>query len=119
MADPVPPVSPFSTPTITHIFFNADGTLASGKVEFTLGKRITNSGASILPGSVTVALDETGSISVKLTSNLDDGTLPSDTNWRVDFQIMGAELDTEYIQVPSGAGPFDLASLFIDVAGTA
>lgn len=103
----------FTYPTITHHFVNADGTAASGKVEFSLSKRIANSGVSICPGVVPVAmpLDGAGAISGTLASNIDTSTDPQDSLWRVDLHILGAGDESFWIQVPTGTGPFDLLSL--------
>ena len=101
----------FTTASVTHIFTNADTTPASGQVEFTLTKRIANGGTSIAPNSIVYALNSSGALNALLTSNVDAGTVPTDSQWRVDIRILGTEIETDYITVPSGGGSVDLASL--------
>ncbi|HEY1690066.1 MAG TPA: hypothetical protein VGF95_14520 [Solirubrobacteraceae bacterium] len=102
----------FSERVVTHTFQNADGTSASGSVEFTLTKRMTNGATTIVPASITAALDSEGKLSQGLTANDDAGTLPADSQWRTDFRIQGAtETETFYIVVPSGSGTIDLGAL--------
>jgi hypothetical protein len=101
----------FSAASVTHSFENADGTPASGVIEFSLTARIANNGISIAPNSVTYALDSSGNLNALLTSNVDAATVPQTTQWRVDFRILGAPLETDFIIVPSGGGSVDLGSL--------
>lgn len=101
----------FSTCLITHTFENADGTPASGTIEFTLSKRITNGTTTLVPASVTANLNSQGQLSQALTSNVDQGTVPTDSQWRVDFRILGASPETFFIVVPTGGGSADLGSL--------
>ena len=101
----------FSTRTVTHLFQNADGTAASGRLVFTLTGRMTNGTTTIVPAEVSANLDNTGAISVSLTANNDTATVPTDTQWRVDFRILGADPETFYIIVPTGTGSVDLGSL--------
>ena len=101
----------FSAASVTHTFLNADGTAASGVVECTLTKRIANSGTSIAPNSVTYALSSSGTLTAVLTSNVDAATVPTDSQWRVDIRILGTEIETDYIIVPTGGGSVDLGSL--------
>lgn len=104
----------FSQRTITHSFENADGTPASGNVTFTLLNRMTNGAITIIPAEITTPLDGSGNISQALTSNQDQGTLPQDVQWRVDFRITAAGspvTESFYITVPPGPGSTDLGSL--------
>lgn len=101
----------FTTATVTHTFQNADNTPASGAIEFTLTKRITNGSTTLIPSSITASLSSTGVLSQALTSNADTGTLPTDSQWRVDFRVLGAEQETFYITVPAGGGTIDLGTL--------
>jgi hypothetical protein len=101
----------FTQSTITHTFTNADGTPASGSIEFTLTKMMTNGVNSIVPASITANLDASGDLSQALTSNGDTGTSPTDAQWRVDIRILGAQNVTEFIVVPTGGGSIDLATL--------
>lgn len=101
----------FTAASVTHVFDNADGTPASGQVEFTLTKRIANGGTSIAPNSIVYALNSSGSLNAVLTSNVDAATVPTDSQWRVDIRILGTEIETDFIIVPSGGGSVDLASL--------
>jgi hypothetical protein len=101
----------FTQATITHKFTNANQTPASGAIEFTLTKRMSQSGQTITPGSVAATLDMSGNLSQALTANNDPGTIPGDAQWRVDFRILGAEQDSYYITVPTGGGTIDLYTL--------
>ena len=94
----------FTEATITHTFKNADGTASSGQIQFTLTKRITNGNETITPSTITANLDASGKLSVVLKSNVDTGTLPEDSEWRMDWRILGAEPETFTIVVPSGGG---------------
>ncbi len=101
----------FSARTITHSFVNADGTPASGSVEFTLSERMTNGSTTMVPASITTNLDNSGNLSQSITCTDDEDTTPSDAKWRVDFRILGADPETFVIVVPSGEGSVDLGSL--------
>lgn len=101
----------FTYSVISHSFDNADGTPASGSVEFTLTTRMTQPTDTIMPGSVTCTLDADGAFSQTLASNLDSGTVPQDAQWRVDIRIAGSEAETFWIVVPSGGEPYDLGAL--------
>ena len=103
----------FTTRTITHTFEAADGSGASGTITFALTKRMTNGTTTIVPSEITATLTN-GALSQALTSNQDSGTVPQDSQWRVDFRIStnGAPLtETYYITVPPGPGSTDLGSL--------
>jgi hypothetical protein len=105
-------VSGFTQSTITHKWLNADLTAASGTVQFTLTKRMTNTGVSIAPSSSVIAtLDGTGSISQSVTANTDAATVPADAQWRVDVRVAGAEEEPYTITVPPGPGTVDLGTL--------
>ena len=101
----------FTSASVTHTFENADGTPASGTIEFSLTKRIANSGTSIAPNSFSYSLNSSGQLNAVLTSNLDAATVPQDSQWRVDFRVLGTSLETDFIIVPSGGGTFDLGAL--------
>lgn len=93
----------FTQPTISHTFQNADGTAASGSIEFTLGGRMQNGTISLVPSSITSNLNGSGALSQALYSNLDPSTLPAYPNnvqWRVDIRILGADTETYFISVP-------------------
>ena len=47
----------------------------------------------------------------KRAANNDPETTPADSQWRVDFRILGAPAETFYIIVPTGGGTVDLGSL--------
>lgn len=104
-------MSGFSQATITHTFTNANQTPASGSVEFTLTKRMSQPGQTITPGSITATLDAEGNLSQALTANTDPGTIPQDAQWKVGLYILGAEEETYFITVPTGGGTIDLMSL--------
>jgi hypothetical protein len=104
----------FSAATVTHSFENADATAASGSVQFTLTGAMTNGTTTIVPASVTANLNNSGVLSQSLTSNVDTGTVPaapSNTQWRVDLRILGAQEESFFIVVPTGGGTVDLFSL--------
>lgn len=101
----------FSKATIVHRFENADGTAASGSITFQLSKRITNGNITLVPASITANLNGSGELSQELTSNVDTGTNPTDSQWRMDWRILGAQEETFYIIVPTGGGTVELAKL--------
>lgn len=96
---------------ITHSFKNSDLTPASGSITFALTKRITNGTETIVPSEITSPLSATGELSQELTANTDAETVPGDSEWRVDFRIIGASQETFFIVVPPGPGSTDLGSL--------
>lgn len=101
----------FSTATITHTYENADGTPASGQVKFTLTRAITNGSITIVPASITAALSSSGVLSQALTANNDSGTFPTDSQWQVYVEILGAKVEEYTILVPTGGGSIDLGTL--------
>jgi hypothetical protein len=103
----------FSEALIVHKFRNADGTPASGAVQFTLEKRITQAatGETIVPSAITSNLNDSGELSQKLLSTEDAGTIPTDSRWRVDLRLLGDQEDTWFIKVPTGGGTINLATL--------
>lgn len=105
-------MSGFTTATITHTFKNPDGTPASGAITFQLTKRMSQSGTTITPGEITATLDSSGDLSQSLTSNVDAGTIPQDSEWLCTFRIQGDAPDGPYaLTVPSGGGTVDLYTL--------
>lgn len=101
----------FTTREITHTFTNADGTPASGVVNFWLTQRMTNDGSSLVPSEITASLDASGHLDQEVTCNNDADTKPVGATWRVDMRILGSEMETYFISVPSGVGTVDLGSL--------
>lgn len=107
----------FTTQTITHTFTNCDGTPASGSVTFRLTKRMTNSGSTIGPGTVTGTLNGTGQLSVSLFANDDTATFPADAQWMVNIRILGWDAEQYAVTVPhSASSPIDLGTLLPSVA---
>jgi hypothetical protein len=101
----------FTQATITHTFFAADGSQASGAVTFELTKRITNGTSTYAPGEVTSNLTS-GALSQALTSNVDSGTVPQDSQWLVTIRLAGLGADGPYpITVPTGGVTVDLGTL--------
>lgn len=100
----------FTSCSLTHSFTNPDGTPASGTVELTLSKRMTNGTNTIVPGSVTATLNGSGDVAVSVASNKDPATLPTDAQWRCDLRIAGAEPQSYWLTVPA-QGSADLMSL--------
>jgi len=101
----------FTKRTITHTFENADGTPSSGRITFTLTKRMTNGNKTITPSAIAVSLPTSGQLSVELFANNDSGTLPEDAQWKMELHILGADPEEFFITVPSGAGTVELATL--------
>ena len=101
----------FTTRTITHTFLEASGAAASGSVELTLSKRITQNGKSIVPSVIVATLNSSGELSQALTSNEDAETVPKDSRWRVDFRLTGDTQESYFIKVPTGPGTTDLGTL--------
>jgi hypothetical protein len=93
-------MSGFTTPAIGHVFLNADGTYASGAVEFSLLARITNGATSIVPSSLTANLSTAGTFSQAVTSTLDPGTFPTNVQWRIDMRILGASAESWVTSIP-------------------
>jgi hypothetical protein len=61
----------FTQATITHVFENADGTFASGAIQFTLTDLMTNGTTTLAPSEITANLSGVGVLSQALTSNVD------------------------------------------------
>jgi hypothetical protein len=80
-------------------------------VEFTLTEHITNGATSIVPNNVFATLNSSGQITQPLTANNDAGTVPVDSQWRVDIRIQGITPVTYYIVIPTGGGSYDLGTL--------
>lgn len=104
----------FSSRTVTHTFTNIDGTPGSGTVVFTLLKQMTNSGTTMVPGSVSASIQSNGSLSQALVPNDDQSTYPEDAEYRIDIrlQAQGATEVSFVAQIPAGSGNLDLGSLF-------
>jgi hypothetical protein len=101
----------FSKAKILHQFTNADGTPASGNVEFSLTKRMSNGNETITPSTVVANLSSTGELSVELFANTDPGTSPQDSQWRMTWRIIGSEPEEFTITVPTGGGTVQLSTL--------
>lgn len=98
--------------TITHAFTNPDQTPASGSVVFSLTKRITNGTQSVVPGvTVTASLNAQGQLSQVLYANTDTGTIPQDSQWRVDIRVGNEDDGPYFITVPATPSTQDLGSL--------
>lgn len=95
----------FSTPTITHSFLSSPTGTAAGVIEFSLLDEMTNGTVTLLPPAIVKApLDANGALSQGITANTDPGTEPTSpwyANWRVDFQITGAQAQSYVITVPA------------------
>ena len=104
----------FTQATITHTFLNADDSVATGKLTFTLDDQMTNGTSTVMPTRFEVTLNGSGAFSQLLYSNVDPGTTPPppwQTRWRVDFHITGASQRTYWIEIPTGGGTIDLFTL--------
>lgn len=103
----------FSYSTVEHTFLNADGTPASGTLEFTLEQTLTNGNVTMCAGThVTAQLDASGNLSQSLVSTQDPDTYSQGlAQWRSDERINGAPIRTTYLQVPSGGMSVDYGAL--------
>lgn len=101
----------FSKAKITHTFENADGTPSSGRITFTLTKRMTNGNQTITPSAVAINLPANGQLSVELPANNDPGTLPEDAQWKMEWHILGSDPEEFFITVPTGGGTVELSKL--------
>jgi hypothetical protein len=103
----------FSTATLTHSFVNADGSPASGLVEFTLQQTMTNGSVTMAASThVTAALDASGNMSQTLTSTQDPGTFSQGLAvWRADERVAGAPVRSSSFAVPSGGVSVDYGTL--------
>lgn len=103
----------FTHSTITHIFENADGTPASGVVEFTLERTMTNGGVTMVAAThVAANLDASGNLNQVLTSTLDPDTFCQGLAlWRADERIAGAPSRTHTFPVASGGQSLDYGAL--------
>ena len=97
--------------SISHTFTNADGTAASGVVEATLTELITNGSTSIAPNNIVTQLTSSGVWNQTLSSNIDSGTVPQDSQWQIDIRLQGCSPKSYYITVPASVGPYDLGTL--------
>lgn len=103
--------------TITHTFTNADGSPASGSVDFKLTKRMTNGTQTYGPGTITAQLNNSGVLTQSLLANNDIATFPADSQWLVILRILGWDIEEFAITVPAtGSGSIDLGSLLPSVA---
>jgi hypothetical protein len=103
----------FSFATLTHSFVNADGSPASGSVEFTLQQTMTNGSVTMVASThITAALDASGNMSQVLTSTLDPGTFCQGLAvWRADERVAGAPVRSLSFAVPSGGVSVDYGAL--------
>lgn len=101
----------FTRAKVTHSFENADSTPSSGRITFTLTKRVTNGNQTITPSSVAVNLPANGQLSVELVANNDAGTLPEDSQWKMEWHILGSDPEEFFITVPTGGGTVELSKL--------
>lgn len=107
----------FSVVSITHAFNNPDGTPASGSCIFTLEKRMSQPGQSIVPGvSVTANLNASGQLAASLYSTQDPTTVPTDVTWRVDIRVNNEEDGPYFFPLPPSSSPVDLYSLLPQTA---
>ena len=105
----------FSTTTITHTWSNLDGSIPTGLVTFTLDDQMTNGVVTYVPQRYEASLDDTGSISITLPSNLDTNTIPPppwNTRYRVDLHIVGSTQRTYWIVVPAAPGGTQTLDLY-------
>lgn len=101
----------FTHKKLQEVFKNADGTAASGALQFTLLKRMTQPGETIVPSTITSNLNTSGELSVEVTSTEDSETVPTDARWRVDYRILGDAAESFEIKVPAGSGTVNLSTL--------
>jgi hypothetical protein len=103
----------FTRATVTHTFTNADGTAASGSLEFTLEAAMTNGSVTLVPGThASAQLDSSGNVSQELASTQDPDTFSQGlAAWRCDERIAGAPVRSYTFAVPSGGVSVDLGTL--------
>lgn len=103
----------FTNITVTGTWQHADGTSATGKVEFVLSRPVANSNVIISNQPIIATLNGSGSISTTLVANDDTGTFPTGTFYLVTEQLIGAA-HTEYeVVIPHSAvsGTIDISTL--------
>jgi hypothetical protein len=103
----------FTHSTVTHVFQNADGTAASGSVEFTLEQSMTNGGVTIVASThVSAMLDGSGNLIQQLVSTEDPDTFSQGVAlWRADERIAGAPSRTHTFAIASGGISLDYGNL--------
>ena len=93
--------------TVNDTLFNADGTLAAGRVviawpTFQIGT------CQVIAGQTTVTVNG-GAFSVDLYPN--DAAVPPGTSYRVAYYLRSGRITTEYWVVPTNATPVSLAAV--------
>jgi len=106
----------FTQITVTATYFESDGeTPATGTVTFlaTGVMRDTSTNISVAPTEITATLDADGEISVLLTANNDDYTVPTGVTYEVTERIDGTAENKYFVAISktSPDGTVDLADL--------
>jgi len=93
--------------TVSDTLYNADGTLASGRVviawtTFQIGP------CPVIAGQLSVAVSN-GALSVQLYPS--DSATPAGTSYRVTYHLKSGKVATEYWVVPTSGAPVSLATV--------
>ena len=91
--------------SVTDTIFNADGSLAEGRVVIAWPTFQAGS-CQVVAGQVSVAITA-GALAVPLYPN--DAATPTGTSYRVTYHLKSGRITTEYWVVPSNAMPVSLA----------
>ena len=96
-----------SRTTVSDTLFNADGTLAAGRVVIAWPTFLIGS-CQVIAGQTSVNVSG-GIFSVQLYPNLT--AVPAGTSYRVTYYLKSGQISTEYWVVPSSTTPVTLASV--------
>ena len=96
-----------SRTTVSDTFYNADGSLAAGRVVIAWPTFLIGS-CQVIAGQTTVTVSS-GAFNVQLYPNLT--AAPAGTSYRVTYYLKTGQISTEYWVVPSSATPVTLASV--------
>ena len=96
-----------SRTTVSDTLYNADGSLAAGRVVIAWPTFLIGS-CQVIAGQTTVTVSS-GAFNVQLYPNLT--AAPAGTSYRVTYYLKTGQISTEYWVVPSSATPVTLASV--------
>lgn len=105
-----PPYAWATVPVFGDYFRRSDGAPATGSVRFSAPQIVRVGASVVMPDPVEVPLDASGHVAVNLQATDDPGISPADWAWEVCELIEGDER-RYFIQVPSGSGPINLATV--------
>ncbi len=93
--------------TVTDTLYNADGSLASGRITIAWPTFLIGS-CQVIAGQTTVTVTN-GAFSSQLYPNT--SAVPSGTSYRITFALRSGRITTEYWVVPTSAAPVALVSV--------